>query len=329
MKNALIYGQAPQLCYCNEQHEKRFRNLNPETVIPVYSDDLDEILLYVIYYFPKVDWDSDAWEETYEVNVYDSKFIHHYETDSSFANLKMVEEPEEHYFSEVPFSIFYLTDDGESIFKCIIGLQDAYNKLLSDSVNDWEAFVDAYLVLKNMTATEEDIADMKENRILMLDDDSDAFYLTKNANDTQVQNLLDSINVAIHTIANSPDFSSEEFGSGVSSGIALQFKLVGFNNIAANIEGQFRKAILRRIDLLNNLFTLLDTEAFKVNVTFNHNLPQDIGNVADNVNKLRGIVSDETLLAQIPFITDVGEELKRIDGQGIDVSKLYDFGGAE
>ena len=60
LKNALIYGQAPQLCYCNEQHEKRFRNLNPETVIPVYSDDLDEQLLYVVYYFPKVDWDSDA-----------------------------------------------------------------------------------------------------------------------------------------------------------------------------------------------------------------------------------------------------------------------------
>ena len=189
--------------------------------------------------------------------------------------------------------------------------------------------MDAYLVLKNMTATEEDVAEMKENRILMLDDDSDAFYLTKNSNDTQVQNLLDSINVAIHTIANSPDFSSEEFGSGVSSGIALQFKLVGFNNIASNIEGQFRKAILRRIDLLNNLFTLLDTEAFKVNVSFTHNLPQDIGNIADNINKLRGLVSDETLLAQVPFVSDVGEELDRIKGQGIDLSKLYDFGSAE
>ena len=185
------------------------------------------------------------------------------------------------------------------------------------------------MVLKNMTATEEDVADMKENRILMLDDDSDAFYLTKNSNDTQVQNLLDSINVAIHTIANSPDFSSEEFGSGVSSGIALQFKLVGFNNIASNIEGQFRKAILRRIDLLNNLFTLLDTEAFKVNVSFTHNLPQDIGNIADNINKLRGLVSDETLLAQVPFVSDVGEELSRVQGQCIDLSKLYDFGSAE
>lgn len=55
MKNALIYGQAPQLCYINEKQEKRFKNLNPENVIPVYSADLDEELLYVIYYYPIVD----------------------------------------------------------------------------------------------------------------------------------------------------------------------------------------------------------------------------------------------------------------------------------
>lgn len=158
----------------------------------------------------------------------------------------------------MPFSIFYLTDDGDSIFKCVIGLQDAYNKLISDSVNDWEAFVDAYLVFKNTTADAEDIAALKEDRIIILDDDAEVSYLTKNYTDTIVQNLLDEVNTAIHTISNSPDFSSEEFATGVSSGIALQFKLVGFNNIASNIENQFRKAILRRIHLLNTVFTLLD-----------------------------------------------------------------------
>ena len=325
----MIYGQAPQLCYVNEDNEKRFKNLNPESVIPVYSADLDEQLLYVIYYYPKVDWDSDRWDETYEINVYDSQNIYHFQSDSSFTNLVNSGEPEEHHFNEVPFTIFYLTDDGDSIFKCVVGLQDAYNKLLSDSVNDWESFVDAYMVLKNVTADPEDVAEMKENRILMIDDDSDVTYLTKNSSDTQVQNLLDSINVAIHTIANSPDFSSEEFGSGVSSGIALQFKLVGFNNIAANIEGQFRKAIMHRIELLNNLFSLLDTEAFNVNVAFNHNLPVAIDSIADTVNKLRGLVSDETLLAQIPFVTDVGQELEKVNSQGVNLADLYDFGGAE
>lgn len=325
LKNALIYGQAPQLCYINEKQEKRFKNISPEQVIPVYAADLDEELLYVIYYYPIVDWDSDAWENRYSINVYDKDTITHFTSDSSFNNLIPSGEPENHYFDEVPFSIFYLTDDGESIFKCVIGLQDAYNKMLSDSVNDWESFVDAYMVLTNITADAEDIAAMKENRVLLLDDDATAAYLTKPTGDTKVDRLLEEINTAIHTIANSPDFSSEEFGSGVSSGIALQFKLVGFNNIAANIECQFRKAIQKRIKLLNNVFTLVDMEAYDIDITFTHNLPQNISDIAETVNKLRGLVSDETLLSQIPFINDVSSEMEKLQEQTSALTNLYQF----
>lgn len=182
------------------------------------------------------------------------------------------------------------------------------------------------MVLTDVTAGAEELADMKQNRILMLDDGATAQYLTKSTTDTQVQNLLDNINVAIHTIANSPDFSSEEFGSGVSSGIALQFKLVGFNNIAANIENQFRRAIQHRVQLLNNVFTLVDMEAYEIDITFTHNLPQNIADVADTVNKLRGLVSDETLLAQLPFINDVGAEMEKVESQTDALSDLYNFG---
>ena len=329
LKNALIYGYAPQLCYVNERNEYRFKNINPECVIPVYAADLDEELLYCIYYYPIIDWDSDAWEHNYHVDVYDSEAVAHFTCDSSFGNMIPAGEIEPHYFQEVPFSIFYLTDDMESIFKCVIGLQDAYNKMLSDSVNDWESFVDAYMVFSNTTAEPEDIEKIKENRVLILDDDATVSYLTKNSSDAQVMNLLDKINTSIHTIANSPDFSSEVFGSGVSSGIALQFKLVGFNNIASNIESQFRKAIMKRIHLLNAVFTLLDWEAFDIQINFTHNLPANITEAIDNVNKLRGLVSDETLLAQLPFINDVADEMEKVKAQTDLLGTLYSFGSVE
>lgn len=323
LKNALIYGYAPQLCYINERQEKRFKNISPEQVIPVYSADLDEELLYVIYYYPIVDWDSDQWENRYSVNVYSRTDITHFTSDSSFCSLVPAGEIELHYFDEVPFSIFYLTDDCESIFKSVIGLQDAYNKMLSDSVNDWESFVDAYMVLTNITADSDDIAEMKKNRVLVLDDDATAQYLTKPTSDTKVDRLLDEINTAIHTISNSPDFSSEEFGAGVSSGVALAYKLVGFNNIASNIEGQFKKALQQRVKLLNNVFTLVDMETFDVEITFTHNLPKNVNDIADTVNKLRGLVSDETLLSQLPFVSDAQAELDKVGKQNEGL--LYNF----
>jgi SPP1 family phage portal protein len=309
LRNALICGVAYQLIYINEKGEKKFRNLESANSFPVYSSDLDEELLYFVTYTPIIDWTKDDWNTRFSVSVYDNENIYHYECDSSF-NSFVVCEPEQHYLSEVPIAVFELNSNCRSIFEPIISLQDAYNSLLSAEIDDFEGFVDAYLILTNVLASEEELAEMKRTKTLLLDGDSKAEYLTKSISDTQIQNMLENLNSSIHTVSNSPDFSSEEFNSGVSSGIALQFKLVGFNNIASNIEAQFRKALQKRIHLLNNVFGLLDTQQYVVCVTFNHNLPVVLSDTVTLVNSLRGLVSDRTLLAQLPFVQDVDAEIE-------------------
>lgn len=314
LKTALIYGVAPEIVYLNEEGEKKFKVLSPEEVIPIYNADLDEELIYVIRIRQVSDWTRDG-QYNYFIDIYSSGSISHFKTDDSYSQMTLIgEEPV--YGGNVPFSIFY-SNDGESIFKCIIDLQDAYNSALSDSIEDLEAFTDAYLVLKNMTADSEDISKMKENRVMILDDNSDAFYLTKSASDANAQNILDDLNEAIHNISNSPDFNSDSFNSGVSSGISIKYKLIGFDNIASGIERQMEKAIQNRIYLLSCLLELTDGEeqGNEINIEFNENLPIDINENADLVNKLRGLVSNETLLTQLPFITDVEEEMKKIENE--------------
>ena len=90
--------------------------------------------------------------------------------------------------------MFSLNREETSIFNQIISLQDAYNTLLSDEVDDFEAFADAYLVLKGVTADTDDLVEMKKNRVLIMDTDAEASYLTKNITDTQIQNMLENIN---------------------------------------------------------------------------------------------------------------------------------------
>lgn len=216
----------------------------------------------------------------------------------------------------MPVAVFELNDDRRSVFEPIISLQDAYNELLSDEVDDFSAFVDAYLVLTNVTADEEDLAAMKQSRTLLLDQDATASYLTKSISDTQVENMLTNLRASIHTVSNSPDFSSEEFNQGVSSGIALQYKLLGFMNVASSIEANFRKALNQRINLLNSIYGLVDSQAFEVSITFNYNLPTDIADIVNTINSLRGLVSDRTLLAQIPFVKNVDAELEATDIYG-------------
>ena len=314
LQDALVNGIAFELCYVNEDNEKKFKNIDARSVVPIYTNDLDEELLYTIYFTSIQNWDDELEPNTYRVDVYTDTEIYHYEAGTDFNAFTLLE-VEPHYFGDVPFVIFDLNKSNTPIFEPIISLQDAYNALLSDEVNDFAAFVDAYMVLKNLDATAEDLAEMKANRTIIIDGESDVSYLTKNISDTQIQNLLDNINTSIHTVSNSPDFSSEEFNNGVSSGIALQFKLVGFNNIASNIEARFRKALQKRIELINQILELVDTDTFPVDISFKHNLPSSILDTVNMVNSLRGLVSDETLLAQIPFIKDVAAEMERLEKQ--------------
>lgn len=50
-------------------------------------------------------------------------------------------------------------------------------------------------------------------------------------------------------------------------------------------------------------------------MTFTRNIPVNATEAADLVNKISGIVSEETALSQLPFITDVQEEIERLKAE--------------
>ena len=112
------------------------------------------------------------------------------------------------------------------------------------------------------------------------------------------------------------------------SGTALAYKLVGFENMASGIVTNFTKAIQRRIELICNVLQLKATDAIwrDVNINFVRNIPVDITATIQMVNSLKGIVSDKTLLAQIPFIDDVEAELEALEEQKAANMALYGFG---
>jgi len=48
-------------------------------------------------------------------------------------------------------------------------------------------------VLKGVTADSDDVAAMREDKIILLDDDADAFFLTKNLAQAQAMEQIDNI----------------------------------------------------------------------------------------------------------------------------------------
>ena len=229
-----------------------------------------------------------------------------------FVSFEFIRE-EFHYFGQCPVTVFKLNEEEESIFNQVMSLQDAYNQMLSDEIDSMDNFNNAYLVLKGVTADADQLAEMKANRVLIMDTDASADFLTKDIKDTQIINTLQNYNDQIYKISGCPDFTSDKLLA--QSGIALRYKLVGFENKAANIEQCLRKAIQRRLELIAAIFSLTDDAPWQdVDINFTRNLPISLEpSTPDELMKYKGTVSDRTLLSLIPFVKNVDDEMAEIE----------------
>lgn len=183
-KDASIFGVAYELLYTDENADIRFRKIDPIKAIPIYDNTLEEDLLYFIRYYDDVDIMTDR--KTTYIEVYGRDNITYYVDDNG---IKLTEE-RPHAFKAVPINVYQNNQEELGDFENVISLIDAYDAISSDSINEFNYFSDCYLALYGMSGTEaEDIAAMKEQRVLLLETDAKAEWLTKNINDTYVENL--------------------------------------------------------------------------------------------------------------------------------------------
>jgi SPP1 family phage portal protein len=323
LQDVLVYGTAAELMYMDAASKTRFKLIDPTQCFGIYDDTLSGDLMYFVRFYKVNEWDDN---DLYNVDVYSDKFITSYRMAGMNGELTPIGQ-QAHFFSQCPANIFYLPDE-KSIFDCVLNLQDSVNEILSGEIDDYSAFCDAYLCLEGVDAETDDIQMMKENRVLLVPTGAKAYWLTKNANDAQVENILKRIHDSIYRIAQCADFSSESFVGGVSSGIAIRYRLTGMETRAGVVEGRMKKALQRRIEIICGIASLkLGEEVFRdIEIEFKRNVPVDEAAQINMINSLKGMVSDATLLSQIDFVTDVNAELEALQEQKAANMELYSFG---
>lgn len=318
--DALVYGVAFELMYTDDEGKTRFNLVRPTQGFGICDDSLTGELDYFVRIYKVSDWSNT---DTTYVEVYSDKRIKTYKQSPT---LKLISD-RPHYFNQCPVNILALPDE-KSIFDCIMSEQDSVNELISCEIDDYSAFCDAYLVLTGVDADNEDIAQMKQNRVLLLPEGALATYLTKNSNDSQIENIMQRLHDSIYRISQCVDYSSENFVGGVASGIAIQYRLSGMENRAGIIEGCMKKALQRRVEIICGIASLkLGEEVYRdIRITFKRNLPEDMSSKVDAVSKLKGIVSDKTLLEQLSIVDDVNKEMEEIQKDKTANMSLYNFG---
>lgn len=308
-KDASICGCAYEMCYLDPQKNIRYKRLDPRYCIPVYDNTAEENLLYFIRYYD--DEDIVTGHKVTYVEVYDNANVTLYKKD---IGLMQVVNTYPHNFGMVPIAIYQNNTDLQGDFETVLSLIDAYDKTVSDTVNDGEYFADAYLAIYGALGTEtEDLAKMKENRVLLMDTDCRAEWLTKTVDATQEKNVQTTLESNIYQFSGCPNLTDENF-AGDSSGVAIKYKLLGFENATSKKETGFRKGLQMRLELICNMLAVLGTSYNyrDIEIVFTRNLPENINDMADLLQKVGYLLSKETQLSLLPLDIDVEAEKERL-----------------
>lgn len=308
-KTMSIYGKAYEMVYSDEESQPKSVCLPPTNTFMVYGTGVGEVPLCGIHYYKKRDIDGSVTGTC--CIICDNSCIYTYENDTdSFIHMTKTEE-HPHYFGKIPMVEYRNNEERQGDFEQMIPLIDAYNILESDRVNDKEQFVDAFLFLIGIDLDSEQAKKLREERILMGYEGAGAEYLSKVMSESDVQVLRDSLKTDIHRFSMIPDLTDQTFGTNLS-GVAIKYKLMGFEQHVRNKERYFTKALKQRFELYDNFLSLKGAMEYvplhRIDVVFTRNLPVNELETSQMVKNLAGIATSETLLSQLSFVGDPKEE---------------------
>ena len=315
-----IHGTANLVLWIDEDGFVRMSPLKPSESFVIYDNSIKQEPVGAVIYRQYTSNDQTFTE----ITLYNKDRIQYYKGDLQTPVL-MGEEP--NFFGDIPMVEFMENKHRKGSFEDAISIVDAIENIMSSSVNEIEYFDNAYLLLKNLSATEpEDIVNMKNNRTLLVDGDGDASFLTKSVSDTYIQNMLNRLTNDFHKLTGTPNLTDESF-AGNASGVALSYKMFGLEKQMNKKESKWRKSIQRMIELIVNVLNMrgqnIDYRNYKI--TFTRALPQNVAETAQMVTSLNGIVSNETLLSLLPFIEKPLEELERVNNEKEAMFETYAF----
>ena len=294
------------------------RNLESEHTFMVYDDTIEQNLLFGVYYYRFKDAITDKY--CYRATVATENYIYNMILECSGENHRDIDKPFPHNLGNVPIIEYRNNKLKIGDFEQQISLIDAYNKMTSDRINDKEQFVEALLVIYGALLGDdsEEVSEamkiLKENGFLELPADAKAEYIARTFDESGMEILRKAIKEDIYTFSHVPNLTDENF-VGNSSGVAMEYKLLGLQMITNEKEKYYKKGIKRRIELISNF---LNIKAVAINpgtvkITFTRNLPKNLNELAQMIANLSGKVSTKTLIEQLPFVEDAESEVAKVE----------------
>ena len=323
-----VYGRAYEYIYTKQgETELTIKNLPPENTFLVYDDTIEQNELFGVYYYARID-STERTNITYVATVLTQNYKYVLDIQDIQEPQALIEQPEAHFKGEVPLIEYQNNKLALGDYELQIPLIDAYNVLMSDRVTDKEQFVDAILALYGTLLSDEEMDQdgdqsigekamqhLRKEKLLELPSDAKAEYLTRTFDENGVEILKRAIEQDIHKFSHIPCMTDESFGGNVS-GVAMEFKLLGMENITKIKTRYYKKGLRKRLRIFANFLNTrsgIHIDTAGIVPVFTRAMPKNLLEISQIVSNLWGKVSRKTLLSQVPFVDDVESELEAVE----------------
>lgn len=313
----------------DDKGELSFRRFRPWEIMSGWSDEEHTKLSYAVRVYEVIEYESKTREIKTHVEVFDSSGIKRFILDSG----KLIPDGidwETPYFykgnkklnwNKIPLIPFKYNDSEIPLIKNVKTLQDGLNLVLSNFQNGMEEDPrNTILVLKNYDG--ENLGEFRKNlatygavKVRSADgSDGGVDTLSIEVNSENYKAIIDIFKKAIIENAMGYDAKDDRLG-GNANQMNIQSMYSDIDLDANGMELEYQASFEELLEFVKA--HLANTgkgnfESEKLEVIFNRDILINEGEAIDNCAKSKGLISDETIVAQHPWVDDVPAELERI-----------------
>lgn len=333
------YDENGQLC---------FKRLKPFEIIPGWKDAEHTVLEYAIRIYEVVVYEKKCEKVIQKIEVYDDKGISYFDL-SDTSGLTPAEPYFQNYFTitdesgketgynwhKIPLIPFKYNSKEIPLIKMVKPLQDGLNLIESNFQNAMEEDArNTILVLvnydgQNLGEFRRNLAQYGAVKVKTVDGaGGDLKTLQVEVNSENYKAILEIFKKAIIENAMGYDAKDDRL-SGNPNQMNIQSMYYDIDLDANGTETEYQAAFEELLWFINCHFANVgigDFEGEKVDIIFNRDMLISESDIIDNINKSVGILSNETLVAQHPWVDDAQAEIERINKEKEEAVDQY--GGA-
>lgn len=327
-------GIAWQQVYIDEDGNFNTMMIPSEQCIPIWKDCSHTELESMIRVYETIKWEYDKKKTITNVEAWTKDGVIYYVLENKilipdYNRNNDNNGPIAHYkkgdnwlaWGKVPFIAFKNNRIEIPDIKFVKSLVDNYDLSRSEAANYVEDVKNLIFVLKGYGG--EDINEfmrrLNEDRAIPIDDPEEGGVdtITPTMDITALREHYEQLKRDIAEDGQSINKDLDKFGSA-PSGVALKFMYAGLDLKCNALETEFKMGfdnLLYFINIYlseNNLGTY---ENIDLDIIFNRDMEINESEVIDNCQKSKGVISDDTITANHPWVKDVENEKKALKEQ--------------